>query len=121
MKQKTLHLITGIAFFMILIGIAFATRPAQAASTSSLTAYDLIAGVNQLRLSNGLNELSANNLLMIAAQSHSEYQASLGYWTHQGSGGSTETDRAMAVGYGNGASVACDEAVAIASSTKDID
>ncbi|MCD4752473.1 MAG: LysM peptidoglycan-binding domain-containing protein [Anaerolineaceae bacterium] len=114
---KTSSIIT----VLLILFLAAAGHSASAASQKSVTSYELIAGVNQLRVDNGLPELAAANLLMISAQSHSEYQASLGYWTHEGPGGSNETDRAIAVGYGNGAQVSCDEAVAIASDIKDID
>lgn len=91
----------------------------SAGKSAAVSASDLIITVNGLRTANGLNALAADNLLMISAQSHSEYQASLGYWTHEGPGGTNETDRAAAVGYGGGQGIKCDEAVAIASSTKD--
>ncbi|MBN2046841.1 MAG: LysM peptidoglycan-binding domain-containing protein [Anaerolineaceae bacterium] len=94
---------------------------ANPAVSAAVTAYELIDAVNQLRASNGLNTLGADNALMVAAQSHSEYQAYLGYWTHEGSGGSNETDRAIAAGYGGGSQVLCDEAVAIASADKNAD
>jgi LysM repeat protein len=75
-------------------------------------AYALINTVNALRAANGLYPYQTNSALMIAAQGHSDYQASLGYWTHEGLGGTDETDRALAAGYGGGASIQCDENVA---------
>ena len=118
MKRKNLALLS------ILILTALLLRLPQflvsAKQLPAVSASELISGVNYLRTANGLNALSADSLLMISAQSHSEYQASLGYWTHEGPGGTNETDRAAAVGYGGGESVKCDEAVAYASANKDV-
>lgn len=75
-------------------------------------AYDVLAAVNALRAANGLPALEANGSLMAAAQGHSEYQAFLGHWTHEGAGGSTPTSRAIAAGYGGGATIFVSENVA---------
>jgi LysM repeat protein len=77
--------------------------------------YDLVAAVNALRAANGLAPYSINSTLMNSAQGHSQYQASIGKWTHYGADGSDETDRAIAAGYGARGSVLCDEAVAMGS------
>lgn len=69
------------------------------------SAYDVIAGVNQIRAANGLAPLQVNAALMAAAQSHSQYQASIGQTTHIGSGGSDVKTRALAAGYGGGSDV----------------
>jgi LysM repeat protein len=74
--------------------------------------YALLDAVNQLRDANGLQPYQMNSALMISAQGHSNYQASQGTWSHVGVGGSDETQRAIAAGYGSGASVMCDENVA---------
>lgn len=74
--------------------------------------YALLDAVNQLRAANGLAPYQMNSALMISAQKHSQYQASLGTWTHTGPGDTDETQRAIAAGYGGGASVMCDENVA---------
>jgi hypothetical protein len=63
-------------------------------------AYDLIAAVNNLRSTNGLGALNADGALMAAAQVQSDYQATIGSFTHTGEGGSTPRDRAVAAGYG---------------------
>ena len=75
--------------------------------------YDLIAAVNSLRAQSGVAGLSANGALINAAQAHSAYQAAIGTWSHTGTGGTDETARAIAAGYGSGGSVSCDEAVAV--------
>ena len=124
MKDQNKFRTKGITFLSSLLICAFLwlqvpQEIVSAEKPTAVSASDLIITVNGLRTANGLNALTADNLLMISAQSHSEYQASLGYWTHEGPGGTNETDRAVAVGYGGGQTIKCDEAVAIASSTKD--
>lgn len=124
MKKKTtliqqLLKPTIVLLLFAVIGLQLPHQAVSAQEPAAVSASDLIIAVNGLRTANGLNALSVDNLLMISAQSHSEYQSSLGYWTHEGPGGTNETDRAAAVGYGNGQGIKCDEAVAIASSNKD--
>lgn len=94
------------------------TAPARAETPSP---YDLIAAVNAWRASAGLPALNPDGALMAAAQAHSEYQASIGSWSHAGAGGTYEWDRAAAAGYGGGAAIKCDEAVAVASPSNGID
>lgn len=74
--------------------------------------WQLISEVNALRASYGLSPYEVDNALMAAAQSHSEYQAQIGTWTHSGQGGSRPHDRAIAAGYGGGAQVYVSENVA---------
>lgn len=92
-------------------GMILPAHVAQAAPTV-YSAYDLIAAVNEMRGTQGLPPLVINGALMNAAQAHSEYQASIGTWTHQGPGGSTPTTRAIAAGYGGGATIFISENVA---------
>ncbi|HSQ26372.1 MAG TPA: CAP domain-containing protein [Anaerolineales bacterium] len=93
--------------FVFLISISF--TPGRAKTDS---AYDLIASVNQLREANGLPAYRINGSLMAAAQSHSEYQASIGTITHTGAGGSSAKSRAIAAGFGDGATVYVSENIA---------
>jgi len=93
----------------MLVSFRAGTTPSQANAGS---AYDLIAAVNQLRQANGLPAYEINGALMAAAQAHSEYQASIGTITHTGSGGSTAKSRAIAAGYGGGATVYVSENIA---------
>jgi LysM repeat protein len=97
------------------------TTVVQEANAQPGTAYDLLAAVNALRTSQGLTTLEMDPILMAVAQSHSEYQASLGYWTHEGPGGTRPRDRAMAAGYGGGATVFISENVAVMNPTASFD
>jgi len=105
---------------LILVVLALPGKAARAQDNVP-SPYDLIDAVNALRAANGMDALQPNDLLMNSAQAHSEYQAALGTWTHSGPGGSNETDRAIAAGYGNGSSVICDEAVAYAGDSNTVD
>jgi len=80
------------------------------------SAYDLINAVNQLREANGLLPYPINGILMSIAQAHSDYQASIGSITHTGSGGTRAKDRALAAGYGGGATFFLSENIAGGSS-----
>lgn len=96
-------------------------KPAYALQSTPPAPADLIAAVNKLRSSRNLPPLKTDPALMNAAQIHAAYQASLGYFTHLGAGGTNETNRALAAGYGNGASIVCDEAVALAQLATSVD
>jgi LysM repeat protein len=99
-----------LPLLILFILFALLARPATPARAWDL--YELIDTVNQLRASYGLEPYQSNTALIISAQAHSEYQASIGTWSHSGADGSDETQRARAAGYGAGASIKCDEAVA---------
>ena len=120
-RKTPIHILKFLSalFLCAVIAIQFPEQPVSAQLAPAVSTSDLIIAVNGLRTANGLNALAVDNLLMIAAQSHSEYQSNLGYWTHEGPGGTNETNRAAAVGYGGGQGIKCDEAVAIASDNKD--
>jgi LysM repeat protein len=109
------------SFLLILFLLTGIMTPVQADSTDAPSPYDLITVVNSLRASNGLPAYQADNALMSSSQAHSDYQASMGTWTHQGADGTFEWDRAAAAGYGGGGNIHCDEAVAIAASNKGLD
>lgn len=96
-------------------------EPAYALQSTPPPPADLIAAVNKLRSSRNLPPLKTDPALMSAAQIHATYQASLGYFTHLGAGGTNETDRALAAGYGNGSAIVCDEAVALAQLATSVD
>ena len=98
-------------FVLILLSYTLPTGPFSTAAQSN-NAGQLIADVNGLRAAYGLPPLEVNNSLMTAAQQQSNYQASIGTWTHTGSGGSRPHDRAVAAGYGAGSQVFVSENVA---------
>ncbi len=63
------------------------------------SADELISEVNALRVSNGLPPYNVNSILMQIAQSHANYQASIGTGTHYSADGSRPFQRALAAGY----------------------
>ena len=81
----------------------------QAQGDSTTTVIDTI---NQLRSQRGLAPLLPDPALMQIAQQHSQYQASIGIWTHISADGSRPRDRAIAAGFGNGATPFISENVA---------
>lgn len=90
-----------IIFF--LFGVCFGSpKPAHAQAG---TPNEVLAEINGLRVANGLDPLIENQYLNIAAQYHAEWIAATLQGGHTGEGGSTPADRALAVGYGGGASV----------------
>lgn len=111
------RLLVTLIIVLVLMASGTGVRPAQA----SLSTFDVLAAVNALRAANGLTALETNSSLMASAQAHSEYQAFLGTWTHEGAGGSTPKSRAIAAGYGGGATIFISENVAEISTTAGID
>ncbi len=105
-KASLVRLLTVL---LILVSLNLEVRRASASVTS---ASELIQLVNQLRKANGLPPYQVNQALMAAAQAHSEYQASIGKVTHTGRGGTRPRDRAIAAGYGSGATVFVSENIA---------
>lgn len=95
------------AIFLVVFLTTSNAIPVQAEPQPAalLNAYDVLNAVNQIRESNGLPPYQINGSLMAAAQAHSDYQASIGQVTHTGQGGSNARSRAMAAGYGGGATV----------------
>jgi LysM repeat protein len=108
MRRKSIYLaiLSAIIIITALVGMPQKTK-AQAGDP-----YALIDAVNTLRLNNGLAPYRINNTLMSIAQSHSNYQASIGSVTHIGSGGTRPRDRAAAAGYGGGATFFISENIA---------
>ncbi len=110
-RKAILGLLAGLSLVPICMLAASVGSAAPQASPG-----DLIAAVNQLRKANNLPPYQVNPALMAAAQAHSEYQASIGQFTHTGAGGTSPTDRAVAAGYGGGANVYVTENIAGGSS-----
>lgn len=84
-------------------------RSIQAQGDSATT---VINTINSLRAQRGLAALQVHPALMQIAQQHSQYQASIGTWTHVSADGSRPIDRARAAGFGNGADIYISENVA---------
>jgi uncharacterized protein YkwD/LysM repeat protein len=98
---------------IILFFSFFVPGPAQASvkrGSGGGNGYDLVDAVNSYRAQNGLYSLKAESHVMAAAQAHADWIVETGQGGHTGAGGSDETIRVMWSGYGNGASVHCDEA-----------
>jgi LysM repeat protein len=103
---------TRVQFFLIgftlLLTFSFVgIIQAQGDSTTTV-----INTINQLRAQRGLAPLLPDPALMQIAQQHSQYQASIGTWTHISADGSRPRDRAIAAGFGNGATPFISENVA---------
>jgi LysM repeat protein len=110
-------------FSLITLGIcliSFFVTP-QTSYAAGFNAYDVLAAVNALRTSNGLTPYQADGALMAAAQAHSDYQASIGTATHEGAGGTSSRDRAVAAGYGKGAQVFVTENIAVIATSGSMD
>jgi LysM repeat protein len=92
----------------LLISLVMA-RVIQAQGDSATT---VINTINSLRAQRGLPALQSHPALMQIAQQHSQYQASIGDWTHISADGSRPRDRAIYAGFGDGAYVYLSENVA---------
>jgi uncharacterized protein YkwD len=108
MPHRSAHL-SVVIIALLLLGQFLAPQPSLAQAGDP---YALIDAVNTLRLNNGLAPYRIDNTLMSIAQSHSNYQASIGSVTHIGPGGSRPRDRAAAAGYGGGATFFISENIA---------
>ena len=84
---------------LLIVGLIGGFPSRAEARPSTASGYDLITAVNNLRARNGLPAYSINSILMSVAQSHSDYQASIGSVTHYGPGGTRPYERALAAGY----------------------
>ncbi len=94
----------------LLLGILTQFIPGWIVQAGGVSPYDLISAVNSYRLSQGLYALDAQSQVMAAAQAHADWIVETGQGGHTGEGGSDETIRVLWTGYGNGASIHCDEA-----------
>lgn len=100
MQQVMKHL----AVLILALALLCIPSPVQAQAGSAM---DLINGVNSLRESMGLAPYSVDSYLMSYAQTHSDYMASLGSWTHTRADGSRPSDHGIQenVALGNNMSV----------------
>ena len=119
-SKKGLSLFRTLLLALLLFPTFISSRPARAAN-AAYTAADLMAAVQALRAANGLPPLIVDSAIMAAAQGHSDYQASIGTWSHVGAGGTHAVDRIKAAGFGGGATVYASENVAITNNRTGID
>lgn len=117
MKLKFQNVFLAISAILLTALAIVPFQTVSAAVTTAPNSADLVAEINALRASNGLPALRVDPYLSASAQSHSQYQASIGTWTHTGAGGSTYTSRAIAAGYGGGQGVYVRENVAMITSS----
>jgi LysM repeat protein len=100
------------ALLLALTAIMAARPYGVSGAPANQAAYDLIAEVNALRSANGLAPYNIDPILMAVAQAHNDYQVSIGSTTHYSADGSRPRDRAIAAGYGGGATVFISENIA---------
>jgi len=77
---------------MLLLLTPLSAASFQTASAQSGTPSEMINTVNSLRQSQGLEPYSVDSYLMDFAQSHSNYMASIGRWTHTRADGTSAFD-----------------------------
>ncbi len=106
------HTLISLVILLALLGSP------RGAAAKQLTAYanpatpgQVIAAINAYRAANGLYSYTQNSTLALIAQGQSDYQASIGSVTHEGPGGTRPRDRAIAAGYGGGATVFVSEII----------
>ena len=77
------------------------------------SASQLIDAVNQFRAANGMDPLNVDPILMLVAQTQTDYNVSTGQLSHYGPDGSRPRDQAIAAGYGGGTTVFISENIAM--------
>lgn len=84
-----------ITLLLLLVVTLFSAVDVRSAYAQVGSASDLINGVNSLRQSQGLAPYTVSSYLMSFAQSHSDYMATLGTWTHVRADGTTAFDHGI--------------------------
>jgi len=99
MKMKRIAAILAI----LCLSLMYFAAPDHAQAQSGKP-YEILAEINALRAANGLPALSENTYLNLAAQNHADWIAEdpANRGGHEGPGGNSAYDRALAVGYGEG-------------------
>ncbi|NQS92503.1 MAG: LysM peptidoglycan-binding domain-containing protein [Chloroflexi bacterium] len=95
-----------LQYFLIGMTLLVTFLMAEVIQAQGDSATTVINTINQLRGSRGLAALQSHPALMSSALGHSQYQASIGTWTHVSADGSRPIDRAYAAGFGNGVAYA---------------
>jgi uncharacterized protein YkwD/LysM repeat protein len=111
MKRRSSRILATFGFILLLVLLAFQGSSMKSRAQAG-DPYSMIDAVNGLRAANGLPAYQVNSILMSIAQSHSNYQASIGQVTHIGPGGTRPRDRAAAAGYGGGGTFFISENIA---------
>ncbi len=94
--------IFSVMFFVILAMLLVLPASGAQTDTEEQTALQIAALINGYRAEKGLYQYVYNSTLAVAAQKHTDYQASIGESTHYGEGHTTSKDRVTAEGYGAG-------------------
>lgn len=99
--RSKVSIISSLILFIIIIPINKLTNTvlSNPQNRSLANSQEVIEAVNSLRLANGLPPYQVNPILMNIAQTHSDYQASIGSVTHFGPDGSRPFQRALSAGY----------------------
>ena len=102
-NSKMHRFLKTIWVLLLILALFSLPKTAHAESSVSVPAFsdasDLIAGVNAVRTSNGLNALQTNSILMSIAQQQAEFDLSVRSMTDSGPGGTKPYQRALAAGY----------------------
>lgn len=85
--------------FILLAGFVCLWLVPQYSTAEAQSAQEMITLVNEFRASQGLATLQVEPSLMAAAQTHAQWMATSGSFSHTGDGGSSPQDRAAAAGY----------------------
>lgn len=100
MPRNLIRIFSGFLALLILGFSSYWNAAARGLdSPAASTAYDLIAAVNDLRVSRGLSAYSTNSILMGTAQGQANYMASIGHWSDYGPGGSRVGQLLLSAGY----------------------
>jgi len=98
-RQRNLAILTLLSLIILCLGTP------EAVQAQAVEPYEVLAEINALRASYGLDGLAENQYLNLAAQMQADYIAATGVGSHTGEGGTTAYDRALSVGYGEGAQI----------------
>ncbi len=104
-KLSKIYTLTFLILTVLILNFPVYAQTNQAPNFEG-SPIDLVNAVNALRAAYGLPAYSINSILMITAQSQSDFMAATGNVTHTGAGGSSFTDRLLAAGYPLGGDLA---------------
>jgi uncharacterized protein YkwD len=102
MTRKSIRIFQTFAIILLLALLALQGSSMRSRAQAG-DPYSLIDAVNNLRVAYSLPAYQENSILMSIAQQQTDYQAAISVCTHTGAGGTSPKDRAVAAGYGGGA------------------